>query len=222
MVVAQDGVMSRKKGPRSGGPRARRSFTPGQKLELLAVYEQAVAAGEGGAFLRREGLYSSLMSEWRRTRDAGLLQGKAAGETVGRPVTDPEARLTTLNCDGALHHAHVALRAQGWDATVTRLPRDGATAALARIRVGGRAPADPAAVEYLRTTRLPTRRPDQILDLAAAVDHAQRGEAGDPAWRAELAGWAGGTRPSGSGVPDAAIPNRATQTTVPAATSPLQ
>ncbi|WP_433532648.1 IS3 family transposase [Micromonospora sp. CA-263727] len=80
--------MSRKKGPRSDGPRARRSFTPGQKLELLAGYEQAVVAGEGGAFLRREGLYSSLMSEWRRARDAGLLQGKPAGETVGRPSAE--------------------------------------------------------------------------------------------------------------------------------------
>jgi len=50
----------------------------------LTRYEQAVAAGEGGAFLRREGLYSSLMSEWRRARDAGLLQGKPAGESVGR------------------------------------------------------------------------------------------------------------------------------------------
>ncbi|WP_442930460.1 IS3 family transposase [Micromonospora sp. NBC_00421] len=80
--------MSRKKGPCSGGPRARRSFTPGQKLELLAGYEQAVAAGEGGAFLRREGLYSSLMSEWRRARDGGLLQGKPAGETVGRPSAE--------------------------------------------------------------------------------------------------------------------------------------
>ncbi|MFY1637107.1 hypothetical protein ACN27F_28170 [Solwaraspora sp. WMMB335] len=77
--------MSRKKGPRSDGPQARRSFTPGQKLELLTGYEQAVAAGEGGAFLRREGLHSSLMSEWRRARDAGLLQGKPAGATVGRP-----------------------------------------------------------------------------------------------------------------------------------------
>lgn len=80
--------MSRKKGPRSDGPRARRSFSPGQKLDLLTRYEQAVAAGEGGAFLRREGLYSSLMSEWRRARDAGLLQGKPAGETVGRPSAE--------------------------------------------------------------------------------------------------------------------------------------
>ena len=80
--------MSRRKGPRAGGPRSRRSFSPGRKLELLAGYEQAVAAGEGGAFLRREGLYSSLMSEWRRARDAGLLQGKPVGETVGRPSAE--------------------------------------------------------------------------------------------------------------------------------------
>jgi len=80
--------MSRKKGPRSDGPRARRSFTPAQKLDLLTRYEQALEQGEGGAFLRREGLYSSLMSEWRRARDAGLLAGRAAGESVGRPSAD--------------------------------------------------------------------------------------------------------------------------------------
>ena len=96
VATAQDGVMSRKKGPRSDGPRPRRSFTPAQKLDLLTRYEQAVAAGEGGAFLRREGLYSSLMSEWRRVRDAGLLAGKAPGESVGRPSADQAeiARLT--------------------------------------------------------------------------------------------------------------------------------
>lgn len=80
--------MSGRKGPRAGGPRPRRSFTPAQKLDLLTRYEQAVAAGEGGAFLRREGLYSSLISEWRRVRDAGLLAGRAPGESVGRPSAD--------------------------------------------------------------------------------------------------------------------------------------
>jgi transposase len=87
--------MGRKRGPRSDGPRARRSFTPAQKLDLLSRYEQAVTAGEGGAFLRREGLYSSLMSEWRRARDAGLLQGKAAGESVGRPSAE-QAEIAAL------------------------------------------------------------------------------------------------------------------------------
>lgn len=88
--------MSRKKGPRSDGPRPRRSFSPAQKLDLLTRYEQALAVGEGGAFLRREGLYSSLMTEWRRARDAGLLAGKAPGESVGRPSAEQAeiARLT--------------------------------------------------------------------------------------------------------------------------------
>jgi transposase len=88
--------MSSRKGPRSDRPRPRRLFSPAQKLDLLTRYEQAVVAGEGGAFLRREGLYSSLMSEWRRTRDAGLLAGKAPGESVGRPSAEQAqiARLT--------------------------------------------------------------------------------------------------------------------------------
>ncbi len=88
--------MSRKKGPRSDGPRPRRSFTPAQKLDLLTRYEQAVEEGDGGGFLRREGLYSSLVSEWRRARDAGLLAGKAPGESVGRPRVEQAeiARLT--------------------------------------------------------------------------------------------------------------------------------
>jgi transposase len=50
-------------GPRAGGPRPRRSFTPSQKLEFLTAYEAACQSNEGGAFLRREGLYSSQMTE---------------------------------------------------------------------------------------------------------------------------------------------------------------
>ena len=34
--------------------------------------------------MRREGLYSSLISEWRKQRDAGVLAGKRPGEKVGR------------------------------------------------------------------------------------------------------------------------------------------
>lgn len=55
-----------------------------QKLEFLAAYEDAWESNEGGAFLRREGLYSSQMSEWRRLRDAGVLAGKKAGESIGK------------------------------------------------------------------------------------------------------------------------------------------
>jgi transposase len=109
--------MSRRKGPRQDGSRTRRSFTPAQKLDLLSRYEQAVAVGDGGGFLRREGLYSSLVSEWRRARDAGLLQGKAAGESVGRPSAE-QAEIARLRRElevtqGRLARTETALEIMG-------------------------------------------------------------------------------------------------------------
>jgi nitroreductase len=55
---------------------------------------------------------------------------------------------------------------------------------------------------------------DQVLELAAAVDHAQSTEAAEPAWQAELTAWTGSARPTGAGIPDGAIPDHAAQTTV--------
>ena len=43
-----------------------------------------MANGQGGAYLRQHGLYSSLISEWRRLRDAGVLAGNRPGEKIGR------------------------------------------------------------------------------------------------------------------------------------------
>ena len=83
-AVTDDGGMNSSH-PRAGGPSRRRSFTPAQKLAHLAAYEQACQEQQGGAYLRREGLYSSLISEWRRLREAGVLEGRTAGEAIGRP-----------------------------------------------------------------------------------------------------------------------------------------
>ena len=63
--------------------------------------------------------------------------------------------------------------------------------------------------------RLHVLRRDDVIELAAAVSYAQKTEAADEAWQAELAYWTGGSRPAGSGVPDTAIPEQPTQTTVP-------
>ena len=52
----------------------RRTFTAQYKQEVLAAYA-AAPDGEKGAVLRREGLYSSLISECRRARDAGRWPG---------------------------------------------------------------------------------------------------------------------------------------------------
>src|SRR5271166_6205708 len=54
----------------SARPR-RRSFTAKDKLRILADIDRAVETGGIGAVLRREGLYSSTLSDWRRQRDAG-------------------------------------------------------------------------------------------------------------------------------------------------------
>jgi transposase len=48
----------------------RRTFTAQYKQQVLAAYE-AAPDGEKGAVLRREGLYSSLISEWRPGRWPG-------------------------------------------------------------------------------------------------------------------------------------------------------
>ena len=87
-AVRSSSSSSSSNGPRAGGPRPRRSFTPVQKLEFLTAYETACESNEGGAFLRTEGLYSSQMTEWRRLRDTGVLAGKKAGESIGKLSAD--------------------------------------------------------------------------------------------------------------------------------------
>lgn len=83
IVVADDGVVAAPSNP--AGRARRRTFTPTQKLKYLSEYEAACETGQGNAYLRGEGLYSSLMTEWRRLRDAGVLDGRDPGEPLGRP-----------------------------------------------------------------------------------------------------------------------------------------
>jgi transposase len=45
---------------------SRRTFTAQDKLRILKEADQAAGTGEIGAILRRHGLYSSALSEWRR------------------------------------------------------------------------------------------------------------------------------------------------------------
>lgn len=74
--------------PRADGQSRGRSFIPDQKLAHLAAYEQAGHERQGGAYLSLEGVYSSVMSKCGRLRDAGVLEGKTAGETLGRPSAE--------------------------------------------------------------------------------------------------------------------------------------
>ncbi len=54
----------------SARPR-RRTFTAKDKLRILADADRAAETGGIGAILRREGIYSSALTDWRRQRDAG-------------------------------------------------------------------------------------------------------------------------------------------------------
>jgi transposase-like protein len=53
----------------------RRRFSAEYKLRIVREAEACTSRGEIGELLRREGLYSSLLTEWRRARDGGALAG---------------------------------------------------------------------------------------------------------------------------------------------------
>jgi transposase-like protein len=58
----------------SARPR-RRSFTVQDKLRILEETDRAAGTGAVGAILRREGVYSSTLTDWRRQRASGILGG---------------------------------------------------------------------------------------------------------------------------------------------------
>ncbi|NTX41755.1 transposase, partial [Myxococcus sp. CA033] len=68
----------------------RRGFTAEYKLRVLAEADRCTKPGEVGALLRREGLYSSLLSVWRRQRNAGELSAQNPKKR-GPPAKVPDA-----------------------------------------------------------------------------------------------------------------------------------
>jgi len=91
-------------------PRPPRSYPAAYKLRILEEYEQLDKAGKG-ALLRREGLYTSLLSEWRKQRDKGALQ--ALQQRRGRPPADPRDReLARLERENARLRDQVARQAK--------------------------------------------------------------------------------------------------------------
>jgi transposase-like protein len=95
---------------------SRRIYSAQYKLRILAEYERRDRDGKG-ALLRREGLYTSLISEWRKQRDQGALQALAGAP--GRPTADSRdqevARLRRENArlQADLAKAHQVIEVQG-------------------------------------------------------------------------------------------------------------
>lgn len=77
----------------------RRVFSADYKLAVLAEYDRCSEPGEKGALLRREGLYSSIITDWRRQHREGSLvmtPGRAEGGRGG-PSRSELARLRAEN-----------------------------------------------------------------------------------------------------------------------------
>ncbi|MEI2817315.1 MAG: hypothetical protein V9E99_12810 [Microthrixaceae bacterium] len=96
----------------------RRTFTRAEKLAHLDAYD-ALPKGsdERGAYLRREGLYSSHISEWRKQRDCGALAGSPAkGRSTKRTAEQVELdRLRKQNArlEAELERTKTALEITG-------------------------------------------------------------------------------------------------------------
>ncbi len=88
-TAGQDGAVGSGKGPRAGQPK-RRTFSAAYKARIVDEYDQLATGRERGALLRREGLYSSHISEWRKLRDAGAADGLKE-KPAGRPSRSTEA-----------------------------------------------------------------------------------------------------------------------------------
>ncbi len=94
----------------------RRTYTAKYKRDVLAEYEGCDRAGRG-ALLRREGLYTSLISAWREQRDKGALEGlgRASGAQPVSAVERESARLRKENerLSAELDTARAVIEVQG-------------------------------------------------------------------------------------------------------------
>jgi transposase-like protein len=67
----------------------RKQFSAAEKLRILREVDACQGSGEIGALLRREGIYSSYLTTWRRQRERGELDGLAPQRRGPKP--DPQA-----------------------------------------------------------------------------------------------------------------------------------
>ena len=95
----------------------RRRFTKAYKLKILAEAEGCKGQGEVGSLLRREGLYDSHLSRWRKAQREGRLgeskkqaQEKARSKALVREVSELSAKNARL--EKALEQAELVIDVQ--------------------------------------------------------------------------------------------------------------
>lgn len=105
----------------------RRQFSAAYKLAVLSEADRLTELGAIGALLRREGLYSSHLTVWRREREAGALE--ALGRRRGRKakLTPEQKRVAALEAKAArlqreLEQARAIIEVQKKLCTLLGLP----------------------------------------------------------------------------------------------------
>lgn len=73
----------------------RRKFSAEYKLRILRLADSCTAPGSLGRLLRKEGLYSSHLTTWRRQREQGILQGLKPAKR-GRKPSEPNLLVPEL------------------------------------------------------------------------------------------------------------------------------
>ena len=74
----------------------RRTFSAKYKLRILEEADRCTETGQIGALLRREGLYSSHLTTWRRQRDEGVLKGLSPQKRGRKRKDELEREVTRL------------------------------------------------------------------------------------------------------------------------------
>jgi transposase len=97
----------------------RRQFTAAYRLRILEEANRCATSGEVGQLLRREGLYSSHLSNWRKAQREGSLAALAPNKRGARPkARNPlEPKVQQLEAENAhlraeLHKAQTILDVQ--------------------------------------------------------------------------------------------------------------
>jgi len=91
-VVSSNGnrqTMNQEPDPQVVPKAKRRRFSAEYKRRILEEADNCTERGEIGALLRREGLYSSHLTDWRKQRDRGELDGRRNRKRGRKP--DPQA-----------------------------------------------------------------------------------------------------------------------------------
>ncbi len=84
-----NGVSNQQQPQNEVTPKAkRRRFSASYKLRILEETDRCTKPGQIGALLRREGLYSSNLTSWRRQRDQGQIGALSPKKRGPKPVPD--------------------------------------------------------------------------------------------------------------------------------------